>query len=163
MKSFELNNIFLGDISIKQVKDIAFGASLLRKIHGKDAKIEDWKDNKRHLEYKVTLPHVPPMMKRFLHGNEIKMSTLQTIKQETETRLDIENNVKLNCIGSNFIHVKPQFSVVRDVAKKQTNFCAKVSVKVWAPPLLSNLAETFMIIQAEKDLLNYARIILDNI
>lgn len=163
MKTFELKNIFLGDLSTKAASEIAFSDKVLKKVHGEGSHITPWKDNHRNIKYKMNIPDAPSIMKRFLVGDHIDVNITQIMKTCNENRYDVESQVKLNCIGSRLIKIQPSFSIERNSTTSETFFNAKVNVSVRAFPPINHIAENFMIIQAEQDILGYAKNILENI
>lgn len=165
MITFELSNIYLGDISLNQAKDIVFSHKVMRQVHGNDTEITPWVSNKRTVKFKMDLPakEIPSVMRRFLPSNNIKVVATQRIKPSTPNRHEVIVHIKMNCLGSQLVSVNPIFVLRENLGKKGTYFDARVSVNVWAPPPINHIAEKFMILQAEKDLLVYAKKILDNV
>lgn len=161
MKQFSLKDLNIGQLNMKEAKDIVFSKETLREIHGKNTKISDWVNKKRIVEYDMEINNAPGPMKRFIVGNRINVYGIQNIKEDTDHNLYVENKLKLNCVGSRFLKINPSFSLTK--RGNDIFFNANVNISVWAPPPINHLAESFMIIQAEKDILNYAQFILSRV
>jgi hypothetical protein len=159
-----MDNLFLGNVELDHAVKTTYSHEVLKRVHGSNVKISPWNQahNQRNLEYNMYLNEVPTAIKTLIMSNKIRVSCTQKVIHNDENRHELENKVKLHCFGSRLLGIQPNFVLHRNDIN-EVFFNATVKVNIWAPQPIKGLAESFMIIQAEKDILEYGKAILENI
>jgi hypothetical protein len=157
MRQFILNPVSLGDIPLSAGIEKAFSIKTTRHMHGPDASISEWCDNKRDLQYTMHLPGIPRAIARFISSDNIPIRCTQVITTSTATEHKVENMLR---VGMGLVQARPRF-VVRRVANECT-FQADVTVSARLLPPLKQLTERFMLAQCEKELNRYANVVLEH-
>jgi hypothetical protein len=159
-----MESLFLGNIDLDHAIKTTYSNNVLKRVHGNNVRLSPWNKNntERRLEYNMHLNEVPVAIRTLLMTNNINVCCNQKVMYQDEFRHEVENKVKLDCMGSRLVSIQPRFILHRN-DQNETFFTAMVKVNIWAPQPIKGIAENFMIIQAEKEILEYGKAILDNI
>jgi hypothetical protein len=114
MRQFILNPVSLGDIPLSVGIEKAFSIKTIRHMHGPDASISEWCDNKRDLQYTMHLPGIPRAIATFISGDNIPIRCTQVITSSNATEHKVENVLR---VGMGLVQARPRF-VVRRVANE---------------------------------------------
>lgn len=131
-----------------------FGPDMLRKVHGPDTAVGDFDKGKRTFRFTVKVDQVPPAIRQFFCGSEMGITTRQTL-DATKTRWTITNRLKLHFVGAELFKLRPQFWL-ESAADGSVSLGGRVRHDAVLPPPLDGIAEGFMMINSQKELLHFA-------
>jgi hypothetical protein len=160
MRFFQINKVYLGNIDIEKALNIAYSDKTLKQTHGNDAKISDWKNGKKQISFYMDSSTVPMAVRKLVVGDKILVDAEHCLMYSAKDKKEIEATVKMNCVASRFMTIQPRF--IFSANNGETFFDASVKVNFWSPQPIKNVIESFMVLQAEKDILQYSQAIVDN-
>lgn len=140
--------------------DVAFGESMLRRIHGPDYRASPWVKDKRKVEYHVDVDAVPKEMRKFFCGDRLKITTTQHRKQQQQdgNLVEVKNRMKLHCVAAEFVRVKPTFTLQQQGG--QVLFSARIEHHAILPPPLCGIVEHFMSTNTQKHIDHYVSMLV---
>lgn len=163
MKIFQIDNVSLGNVPLRKAIDIVTSDKAYRHVKNGDFKMSPWTNNKRIVEYSIDVGEVPRPIRRFFNDSRLKVTCTESIVFQNEQRHEVEHNLKLHCFGSRFININPSYVLFHDDDLHETYLKSMVKVSTWIPPGIKHIVESFIIVQAEKDLLSFTKNVLDSI
>ncbi len=138
-----------------------FGQAMLRRMHGPDTKASDFVDGKRSFKFTVSVDSVPPPIRRFFCGNELRVTTRQIFDQTNPIKWTVTNRLKLHFVGSEFFKLRPTFWLERDPDDGNVYLGGMVRHDAVLPPPLDGIAENFMMLNTRKELMHFATCLRD--
>lgn len=112
-------------------------------VHGKSLKTTPWKNDKRSLKFSINIENIPSEIRRFFCGKELKITTTQKLCR-TPSQWDIRSNIRMHFLGSEFFKVRPYF-FIKKITEGQLVLGGNVQHHAILPPVLSSIAENFML------------------
>jgi hypothetical protein len=157
MRSFE-NVLDMGSLSLKDAISVVFDNDTLRRVHGEDMQITEWKEGRRRLHMAFDTSGIPEQVRRaFCGGPRTRVTVKQVIERSTEEEHRVRNKVRMHVLGQELIKVRPLFVLTKKDSKIE--LAASVQVHAILPPPLNHIAEAFMIEQSERDVRAYLEVI----
>lgn len=138
-----------------------FGPAMLRRVHGAGTKAGDFVDGKRAFQFVVNVDSVPPPIRRFFCGSELRVTTRQTVDQTDPAKWTVINRLKLHFVGSEFFKLRPTFWLERDPDTGDVYLGGTVRHDAVLPPPLDGIAENFMMLNTRKELVHFAQCLRD--
>lgn len=158
MKLLTLPPVRINRDSLGEAFESVFGPSMLRRVHGPDTRVGNFEDNKRRFSFKVHVGEIPPLIRRFFCGRELKVTTQQRLSTEP-TKWEVTNRMKLHFVGAEFVGIKPVFwlEACDGTEGREAGIYLGGTVRHDArfPPPLNGIAESFMIANSEKELRHF--------
>lgn len=153
MKYYE-KAIDLAGLSMQEAIEMVFAPDTLRKVHGDDMEISEWKNGQRKLHMHFKGLQIPEQVRKCLSGgSDPRVTVKQVIEKSDPDEHRVRNRVRLHLLGQEFIKVRPRFSLTSML--NITRFTASVEVHAIFPPPLNGIVEAFMIEESQKDILKY--------
>lgn len=157
MKTIHLQ-LNMGHVHINDVVGMIYCKDFMRKIHGKDLVISDWNDGHRLLQYYIPIdPNIPGPVKRFVTGDKIKVNTAQHLVVHNEKKHQIDSKVHFHMFGARLLNISSTFTTVQENQDDETVLDINVRVGVKAPPIVKGTIEKYMVTEASKDIMKFAR------
>lgn len=139
-----------------------FGPDMLRRVHGASTKVGDFVDGKRSFKFAVSVDSVPPPIRKFFCGSELRVTTRQTLDQTTDpAKWTVTNKMKLHFVGSELFKLRPTFWLERDPDDGHVYLGGTVRHDAVLPPPLDGIAENFMMLNTRKELVHFATCLRD--
>lgn len=144
--------------SLPSAFDAVFGPAMLRRVHGPDTQVGLFDKNQRRFSFRVAVPEVPPQIRRFFCGTDLKVTTRQHLGISS-TKWQVTNKMKLHFVGSEFFKLRPVFWLEERAAGDGVEVYLGGSVRHDAvlPPPLNGIAEAFMMASSEKELRHFGQ------
>ena len=146
--------------SLDSAFDAVFGAAMLRRMHGADTQVGPFDKNQRRFSFRVAVPEIPPQIRRFFCGKDLKVTTRQHLSI-TSTKWEVTNRLKLHFVGSEFFKLRPVFWLEhRPAGEDQEDgvyLGGSVRHDAVLPPPLNGIAEAFMMASSEEELRRFGR------
>ena len=160
MKNVVLPTVPLrGHTSMDGAMRAVFGPAVLRKVHGPSLKgaYESFDANgKRRFQFRVAVDQVPPPIRRFFCGSDLRITTQQTLAKE-EAKWTVSNKMKLHFVGAEFFKLRPQFWLEQDQETGAVSLGGNVRHDAVLPPPLNSIAEGFMALNTRRELIRFAQ------
>lgn len=141
-----------------------FGPHMLRKVHGPATKVGMFDERgRRTFKFRVKVEGVPPPIRRFFCGSELKITTRQQLDTADDNKWTVTNRMKLHFLGAEFFKLRPTFWLERDPAEPGAVFLGgTVRHDAVLPPPLNGIAENFMMLRSRVELMQFAKCLHDD-
>jgi hypothetical protein len=161
MREHNIEGLDLGPVDVGRAAEVVYGEPLMKTMHGDNATIEPWRNNRRKLRVVMDSESVIPLapeVRRFVCGNKVRSTIKQKIEKNTEELHEVKSDIKLHVLGAEFFKVRSLFQLKRHPSDaKRTTFDSRVEVHAVFPPPLNHIFENFMIEHAKKDIEYYTQ------
>lgn len=156
MKSTDVPPLDLGRQTLDAAFQTVFGEEVLRRVHGESLTIDTFDaSNQRTLSFAIDVSKVPSLIRRFVCGRQMRVTTRQTLAHLTPQHWQITNAVKLHCVASELFRVAPVFWLQQSQdGHVRLGGCVKHTACL--PPPLKGIAERFMASKSERELRLFA-------
>lgn len=156
MKLIVLPDVRIGRVSMDAALDSVFGPAMLRRVHGPSLRVGDFNHkNQRVFKFKIDVSCVPPPIRRFFCGNELNITTRQTLDKKTQREWSVTNKLKLHFVGAEFFKIRPSFYLKQD-EDGTVSLGGQVRHDAVLPPPLNGIAEDFMALNSAKEIRHFA-------
>lgn len=150
-----------GQRDLNSALHAVFGPAMLRRMHGADTKVGDFADGKRAFRFVVGVDSVPPPIRRFFCGSQLRVTTRQTLDQTDPAKWTVTNKLKLHFVGSELFKLRPTFWLEQDPQTNDVYLGGVVRHDAVLPPPLDGIAENFMMLNTRKELVHFATCLRD--
>lgn len=160
MKNVVLPTVPLrGHTNMEGAMRAVFGPAVLRKVHGPSLRgaYESFDANgKRRFQFRVAVDQVPPPIRRFFCGSNLRITTQQTLDKEP-AKWTVSNKMKLHFVGAEFFKLRPVFWLEQDQDTGVVSLGGNVRHDAVLPPPLNSIAEGFMALNTRRELIRFAQ------
>jgi hypothetical protein len=132
-----------------------FGPDMLRTMHGPDTVVGGFVNGKRTFGFKISVGEVPRAIRRFFCGSQLRITTRQTVDASVPDKYTVTNRLKLHFVGAELFKLRPVFWLER-APDGAVHLGGRVRHDALLPPPLNGIAEGFMMLNSQKELLNFA-------
>lgn len=134
-----------------------FGPAMLRRMHGPAVRVGAF-DDRGHRTFKFVVPvdQVPAPIRTFFCGSQLGVTTRQALRKGVRA-WTVTNSLKLHFVGSELFKIRPTFWLERDPADGTIALSGCVRHDAVLPPPLCHIAEGFMALNSQRELLHFAR------
>ena len=133
--------------------DAVFGPDMVRRVHGSSTRVGSFHNGKRAFSFKVDVSNIPPPIRRFFCGKELAITTRQTLEKEAQV-WNVKNKLKLHFVGAELFKLKPEFWLSN--TSDGIFLGGTVQHNAMLPPPLNGIAESFMMLNSERELVHFA-------
>ena len=157
MKVVTLGPEKIGHVPIEKAFDAIYNEQVLTNLYGSSLKVTSWVEDERTMEFDLDICDVPDELKRFFNAPKIHVTNIQRVTRSCHSKWEINNEMTLHFLGSSIISIQPFFILHRQ--GDMTYLTGVVEHQAKLPPPIKSIAEHFMSLQTEKQLLRYKSIV----
>jgi len=168
MKILRIPEVRLTSRTLDDALDAVFGIDTLTKVHGPtldtttmttSSTIDSFSDDgRRKFSFVVETSGIPGAIKKFVCGDDVKVTTTQTLSKKVPTKWSVTNVLKTKFLGSELFQVRPVFWLQQDRHGTVT-LGGTIRHDAILPPPLNDIAETFMMQLSERELRRFETVL----
>ena len=173
MKILKIPEVRLTSRTLDDALDAVFGIDTLSRVHGPTLDTSSMtgsstvgsstagsfsEDGRRKFSFVVETSGIPGAIKKFVCGDDVKVTTMQTLSKKVPTKWSVTNVLKTKFLGSELFQVRPVFWLQQDRHGSVT-LGGTIRHDAILPPPLNDIAETFMMQLSEREVRRFETVL----
>ncbi len=161
MKELVIPPTPLAPATMTEAFEAVFGVPMLRRVHGPQTKVTPFDaKGSRQFTFDVPVDNVPGPIRRFFAGGRMAVTTRQHLARKTPDAWHVTNRIKLHFVGAELFYLKPLFRLERG-EDGVVRLGGRVRHSAILPPPLNAIAESFMMLNSERELRHFGECLVD--
>lgn len=161
MKELVIPPTPLTKATMAEAFEAVFGVPMLRRVHGPDTAVTSFDaKGSRQFTFQVPVDNVPGPIRRFFCGSRLAVTTRQRLAKKTADAWHVANRIKLHFVGAELFYLKPLFWLERG-NDGVVRLGGRVRHSAILPPPLNSIAESFMMLNSEKELRHFGECLVE--